>query len=102
MVFLGFTMSVVAQMSFCLFDGAPIRRELIQVIDVMEELQLLIIAVVIFDLVFFRFKLTAGDTGRTLLYLLLLFSLVATAVVTAYLKAKWTKKHTFISAMFSW
>ena len=101
MVFLGFTMSVVAQMGF--FAYLTVHQfgvNLFKSLTLWNWVQLLIIAVVIFDLVFFRFKLTAGDTGRTLLYLLLLFSLVATAVVTAYLKAKWTKKHTFISAMF--
>jgi KinB signaling pathway activation protein len=62
--------------------------------------QLLIIAVVLFDLIFFRFRLTSGDTGRTLLYLTLLLSLVGVSAITAYFKAKWTKKHTLISALF--
>ncbi|MCG7343258.1 KinB-signaling pathway activation protein [Sporosarcina sp. ACRSL] len=101
MIFLGFTMSVVAQMGF--FAYLTVHQfgvNLFRSLTLWNWVQLLIIAVVLFDLVFFRFKLTSGDTGRTLLYLTLLFSLVAVSIVTAYLKAKWTKKHTLISALF--
>jgi len=101
MIFLGFTMSVVAQMGF--FAYLTVHQfgvNLFRTLTLWNWVQLLIIAVVIFDLVFFRFKLTAGDTGRTVLYLTLLFSLLLVSIVTAYFKAKWTKKHTLISAMF--
>lgn len=101
MIFLGFTMSVVAQMGF--FAYLTVHQfgvNLFRTLTLWNWVQLLIIAVVIFDLVFFRFKLTAGDTGRTVLYLTLLFSLLAVSIVTAYFKAKWTKKHTLISALF--
>nr|WP_285853285.1 KinB-signaling pathway activation protein [Sporosarcina luteola] len=101
MIFLGFTMSVVAQMGF--FAYLTVHQfgvNLFKTLTLWNWVQLLIIAVVIFDLVFFRFKLTAGETGRTVLYLTLLFSLLAVSIVTAYFKAKWTKKHTLISALF--
>lgn len=101
MIFLGFTMSVVAQMGF--FAYLTVHQfgvNLFKTLTLWNWVQLLIIAVVIFDLVFFRFKLTAEDTGRTVLYLTLLFSLLAVSIVTAYFKAKWTKKHTLISALF--
>lgn len=101
MVFLGFTMSVVAQMGFFAYltvhqFGVNIFRSL----TLWNWVQLLIIIIVLFDLIFFRFRLTAEDTGRSLLYLLLLASLVGVSVITAYLKAQWTKKHTLISALF--
>ncbi|QUW20333.1 KinB-signaling pathway activation protein [Sporosarcina sp. Marseille-Q4063] len=101
MVFLGFTMSVVAQMGFFAYltvhqFGVNIFKSL----TLWNWVQLLIIAVVLFDLIFFRFRLTTEDTGRTLLYLTLLASLVIVSSITAYLKAKWTKKHTLISALF--
>lgn len=101
MVFLGFTMSVVAQMGF--FAYLTVHQfgvNLFRSLTLWNWVQLLIIAVVLFDLIFFRFKLTSDDTGRTLLYLMLLFSLLAVSIVTAYFKAKWTKKHTLISALF--
>lgn len=101
MVFLGFTMSVIAQMGFFAYltvhqFGVNIFRSL----TLWNWVQLLIITVVLFDLVFFRFRLTSEDTSRSVLYLVLLASLLVTAGVTAYLKAKWTKKHVLISALF--
>jgi len=101
MVFLGFTMSVVAQMGF--FAYLTIHQfgvNIFKSLTLWNWVQLLIIIVVLFDLIFFRFRLTSGDTGRTMLYLSLLASLVIVSAITAYLKAKWTKKHTLISALF--
>ena len=101
MVFLGFTMSVVAQMGF--FAYLTIHQfgvNIFKSLTLWNWVQLLIIALVLFDLIFFRFRLTSGETGRSLLYLSLLLSLVIVASVTAYFKAKWTKKHTLISALF--
>ncbi|MHA6259232.1 KinB-signaling pathway activation protein [Sporosarcina sp. CAU 1771] len=101
MVGLGFTMSVVAQMGF--FAYLTVHQfgvNIFKTLTLWNWVQLLIIMVVLFDLIFFRFRLTSEDTGRSLLYLGLLASLIITAGVTAYLKAKWTKKHTLISAFF--
>lgn len=101
MVFLGFTMSVVAQMGF--FAYLTIHQfgvNLFKTLTLWNWVQLLIITIVLFDLIFFRFRLTTEDSGRTVLYLTLLASLIIVAGVTAYLKAKWTKKHTLISALF--
>ncbi|MBO1913951.1 KinB-signaling pathway activation protein, partial [Microvirga sp. 3-52] len=77
MVFLGFTMSVVAQMGF--FAYLTVHQfgvNIFKTLTLWNWVQLLIIAVVLFDLIFFRFRLTSEDTGRTLLYLTLLASLV--------------------------
>ena len=101
MVFLGFTMSVIAQMGF--FAYLTIHQfgvNIFKTLTLWNWVQLLIIIVVLFDLIFFRFRLTAEDTERSLLYLFLLATLVIVAGVTAYLKAQWTKKHTLISALF--
>jgi KinB signaling pathway activation protein len=101
MVFLGFTMSVVAQMGF--FAYLTVHQfgvNIFKTLTLWNWVQLLIIAVVLFDLIFFRFRLTSEDTGRTLLYLTLLASLIIVSSITAYFKAKWTKKHTLISALF--
>jgi KinB signaling pathway activation protein len=101
MIFLGFTMSVVAQMGF--FAYLTVHQfgvNIFKTLTLWNWVQLLIIAVVLFDLIFFRFRLTSEGSGRTLLYLTLLASLVIVSSVTAYFKAKWTKKHTLISALF--
>ena len=76
MVFLGFTMSVVAQMGF--FAYLTIHQfgvNIFKSLTLWNWVQLLIITIVLFDLIFFRFRLTSGETGRTLLYITLLVSL---------------------------
>ncbi|MGN7409634.1 MULTISPECIES: KinB-signaling pathway activation protein [unclassified Sporosarcina] len=101
MVFLGFTMSVIAQMGF--FAYLTIHQfgvNLFRTLTLWNWVQLLLIVVVLFDLVFFRFRLTSDDAGRTVLYMVLLGILVGTAAVTAWFKAQWTKKHILISALF--
>ncbi|HJF31632.1 MAG TPA: KinB-signaling pathway activation protein [Sporosarcina psychrophila] len=101
MIFLGFTMSVVAQMGF--FAYLTVHQfgvNIFKTLTLWNWVQLLIIVVVLFDLIFFRFQLTSGETGRTVLYLCLLATLVGVSTVTAYFKARWTKKHTLISALF--
>ena len=70
MIFLGFTMSVVAQMGF--FAYLTIHQfgvNIFKTLTLWNWVQLLIIAIVLFDLIFFRFRLTSGETGRTFLYL---------------------------------
>lgn len=101
MMFLGFTMSVVAQMGF--FAYLTVHQfgvNMFRTLTLWNWVQLLIIAIVLFDLVFFRFRLSADDTGRTVLYIFLLITLIAVSAVTAYVKAQWTKKHALISALF--
>jgi len=100
-VFLGMTMSVLSQMGFFAYltvhqFGVNIFRTL----TLWNWVQLLIIALVIFDLIKFRFMPLADTKSQMLLYLGLLTLLLVTGLVVAYLKAKWTKKHTFISALF--
>lgn len=101
MIFLGFTMSVVAQMGF--FAYLTVHQfgvNMFRTLTLWNWVQLLIIAVVLFDLVFFRFKLSAGDVKHNVLYIFLLVTLIAVSAATAYLKAQWTKKHALISALF--
>lgn len=101
MVIVGFTMSVVSQMGFFAYltvhqFGVGIFRTL----RLWNWVQILIIAIVIFDLIFFRFVSYAETTGQQVLYMGLLVVLLVTALVVAYLKAKWTKKSAFVSALF--
>ncbi|WP_194841188.1 KinB-signaling pathway activation protein [Sporosarcina cascadiensis] len=101
MIFLGFTMSVVAQMGF--FAYLTVHQfgvNMFRTLTLWNWVQMLIIVVVLFDLVVFRFKLSQASTGQTFLYIFLLLTLVAVSAVTAYFKAQWTKKHALISALF--
>ncbi|AYC30573.1 KinB-signaling pathway activation protein [Paenisporosarcina cavernae] len=101
MIIVGFTMSVVAQMGFFAYltvhqFGVGIFRTL----RLWNWVQVVIIALVIFDLVFFRFMPSAETNNQLVLYLFLLAVLLITAFITAYFKAKWTNKQAFISALF--
>ncbi len=101
MVFLGFTMSVIAQMGF--FAYLTVHQfgiNMFRTLTLWNWVQMLAIVVVLFDLVFFRFDLTKADSGRTMLYIFLLITLIGVSVVTAYFKAQWTKKYALISALF--
>lgn len=100
-VFLGMTMSVLSQMGFFAYltvhqFGVNIFKSL----TLWNWVQLLIIALVIFDLIKFRFMPIANSQSQLWLYLGLLAILLTTGLVVAYFKAKWTKKHAFISALF--
>ncbi|WP_019415664.1 KinB-signaling pathway activation protein [Paenisporosarcina sp. TG20] len=100
-MFLGMTMSVISQMGF--FAYLTIHQfgvNIFKSLTLWNWVQLLIIAVVIFDLIRFRFMPLANTQGQLLLYLGLLAVLLISGLVVAYFKAKWTKKHAFISALF--
>lgn len=101
MVVMGFTISVIAQMGFFAYltvhqMGVNIFRTL----TLWNWVQLLIIALVIFDLIMFRFRPNADTTSQVWLYAILLIILVVTAVVVALIKANKTKRHVLISALF--
>ena len=94
-------MSVLSQMGFFAYltvhqFGVGIFRTL----TLWNWVQLLIIALVIFDLIKFRFIPIANTQSQLWLYMGLLAILVVSGLVVAYFKAKWTKKHAFISALF--
>lgn len=99
MIFLGFTMSVVAQMGF--FAYLTIHQfgiNMFRTLTLWNWVQVVIIAFVIFDLIYFRFM--KGDAAFTGLYVFWMIVLLGAAVVTAILKVKWTKPHTLIPALF--
>ena len=100
-VFLGMTMSVLSQMGF--FAYLTVHQfgvNIFKTLTLWNWVQLLIIALVIFDLIKFRFMPLASTPAQLWLYLGLLALLLISGLVVAYFKAKWTKKHAFISALF--
>ncbi|HSJ37579.1 MAG TPA: KinB-signaling pathway activation protein [Planococcus sp. (in: firmicutes)] len=101
LVVVGMTMSLIAQMGF--FAYLTIHQfgiNMFRTLTLWNWVQLLIIAIVIFDLIVFRFMPNAETAAQGWLYAGLLAILIGTGVVTAYFKAKWTTKSTFISALF--
>lgn len=101
MVIIGLTMSIISQLCFFAYLTVhQIGMNIFRTLRLWNWVQLLIIAVVILDLIVFRFAPNAETVGQVWLYGVLLAILLITAVVTAYFKAKWTNKDTFISALF--
>ena len=101
MVVMGFTVSVIAQMGF--FAYLTIHQmgvNIFKTLTLWNWVQLLIIAVVIFDLIMFRFRPNAETTEQVWLYVILLVVLLATGIIVAIIKANITKKHALISALF--
>ncbi|OZI13192.1 KinB-signaling pathway activation protein [Bacillaceae bacterium SAS-127] len=98
-VAVGFTFSVISQMGFFAYltvhqFGAGMFRSF------WNSVQVLLIALVLFDLVYFRFQ-AFGDQGESLWsYLILAGFLLVVGVGTAIVKAKLTNKSVFISALF--
>ncbi|TQR17196.1 KinB-signaling pathway activation protein [Psychrobacillus soli] len=101
MIVMGFTVSVIAQMGY--FAYLTIHQmgvNIFRTLTLWNWVQLLIIVIVIFDLIMFRFRPNAETTGQIWLYTILLAVLIITAIVVAITKANMTKKHTLISALF--
>lgn len=101
LIIIGLTMSIISQLCFFAYLTVhQIGMNIFRTLRLWNWVQLLIIAVVITDLILFRFAPNAQTTEQMWLYGALLAILIVTAVVTAYIKAKWTNKETFISALF--
>ncbi|MCP3764478.1 KinB-signaling pathway activation protein [Domibacillus sp. A3M-37] len=94
----GFTFSVISQMGFFAYltihqFGLGLFR------SYWTFIQLALIVVVLFDLVYFRFK--AFSNGEDLgSYLMLAAILLVFGFLTAYIKAKGKSKNIFIAALF--
>ncbi|MFC5542948.1 MAG: KinB-signaling pathway activation protein [Bacilli bacterium] len=102
MIFLGFTMSVIAQAGFFAYltihqIGVGVFRTL----TLWNWVQVLLMIVVIGDLIIFRFAPAAENVKDWLFYIGLLILLISGAIATAIKKVQLTgKKHILISAMF--
>lgn len=102
MIFLGFTMSVIAQAGFFAYltlhqVGIGIFRTL----TLWNWVQALLIIIILCDLVIFRFAPEAQDFKDWLFYSGLLIFLIFGAIATAIKKVQLTnKKHVLVSSLF--
>jgi KinB signaling pathway activation protein len=99
LVGVGFTFSVISQMGFFAYltihqFGAGMFR------SYWNPVQFLIILVVLFDLVYFRFEVFAEKGESLLPYFSLAILLLVASLVVAWLKVKQSNKKVFISALF--
>lgn len=102
MVFLGFTMSVIAQAGFFAYLTLhQVGLGIFKTLTLWNWVQMLLIFVVLLDLILFRFAPDANSAGDWVFYIGLLLVLVGAAIATAIQKVKMTgKKHVLISAVF--
>jgi KinB signaling pathway activation protein len=102
MVLLGFTMSVIAQAGFFAYLTLhQVGVGVFKTLTLWNWVQMLLIVVVLFDLIIFRFAPDAKSAGDWAFYIGLLLVLVGAAIATAIKKVKMTgKKHVLISAIF--
>ncbi|KGR92025.1 KinB-signaling pathway activation protein [Ureibacillus massiliensis 4400831 = CIP 108448 = CCUG 49529] len=102
MILLGFTMSVIAQAGF--FAYLTIHQVgvgVFKTLTLWNWVQALLILIVLFDLIVFRFAPSAQDYKDWLFYIGLLLVLVFGAIATAIKKVQLTdKKHILVSALF--
>ena len=102
MVFLGMTMSVIAQAGFFAYLTLhQVGVNLFKSLTLWNWVQVLIIIIVIVDIIVFRFVPGAESTQDWLIYGSLLVMLVGSAVATAMKKVKMTNKpHILIPTIF--
>ncbi|MBP3038184.1 KinB-signaling pathway activation protein [Bacillaceae bacterium Marseille-Q3522] len=101
LVGVGFIFSVLSQAGF--FAYLTIHRfglGIFKTVSLWNAVQLVLIAFVLFDLVYLRYQTFAADGESVLNYLRLPGVILIIGVVVAFFKAKMTNKHAFIPAMF--
>ncbi|GIN92341.1 KinB-signaling pathway activation protein [Siminovitchia terrae] len=101
LVGVGFTFSVVSQVGFFAYlfihqFGLGIFRS----ISLWNAVQIVLIIIVLFDLVYLRFQSFAGKGESILPYIGLAIFILIVGLVTAFFKAKATSRTTFVSALF--
>lgn len=102
MILLGFTMSVIAQAGFFAYLTLhQVGVNIFRTLTLWNWVQMLLIAIVIVDLVVFRFAPSAVTAKDWLLYIGLLLFLVFAAISTAMKKIQMTgKKHILVPSIF--
>lgn len=102
MIFLGFTMSVIAQAGFFAYLTLhQVGLGIFKTLTLWNWVQVVLILILIGDLIIFRFAPDAQNFSDWLLYGGLLILLIFGAISTAMKKVQLTgKKHVLISALF--
>ncbi|MRX72496.1 KinB-signaling pathway activation protein [Bacillus lacus] len=98
---IGLIFSIISQMGF--FAYLTIHRfglGIFRSASLWNAVQLLLVAFVIFDLIYFRFQLFADDNESIASYIFLGLFLLGVGLLTAYLKQKFTSREAFVPALF--
>ncbi|HJH10523.1 MAG TPA: KinB-signaling pathway activation protein [Metalysinibacillus jejuensis] len=102
MVFLGITMSVIAQAGFFAYLTLhQVAVNIFRSLTLWNWVQLLLIVIALVDVIAFRFIPEADTAKDWIVYSVLILVLVGGSIATAFKKVKMTgKKHVLISALF--
>ncbi len=96
---IGFIFSVISQMGF--FAYLTLHRFGLGIFrTIWNPVQLVLIAFVLFDLVYFRYQYFAEEGDGFLVYLIFPIVILIFGLITAYIKADETNKQAFIPALF--
>ncbi|SOC09580.1 KinB signaling pathway activation protein [Ureibacillus xyleni] len=102
MIFLGFTMSVIAQAGFFAYLTLhQVGIGIFKTLTLWNWVQVLLMVILIVDLIVFRFVPSAENASDWVFYIGLLIFLLFGAIATSMKKVQLTgKKHVLISSMF--
>ncbi|MEK4427437.1 KinB-signaling pathway activation protein [Solibacillus sp. FSL K6-1523] len=102
MIFLGITMSVMAQAGFFAYLTLhQVGVNIFRTLTLWNWIQMLLIIIVLADIIIFRFAPGAETIGDWVIYGFLLVVLVGSAIATGLKKVKMTQKpHVLISTIF--
>ncbi|WP_090749608.1 KinB-signaling pathway activation protein [Mesobacillus persicus] len=97
----GFIFSLLSQAGF--FAYLTIHRfglGIFKSVKLWNAIQVVLIGIVLFDLVYLRYELFAADNDSLLPYIGLMLLVLIPGLIVAYLKARQTNKSAFIPALF--
>ncbi|KXG08778.1 hypothetical protein AT864_03058 [Anoxybacillus sp. P3H1B] len=97
----GFIFSVVSQMGF--FAYLTVHRfglGIFRSVALWNSVQIVLIAFVLFDLIYFRYQLFAKDGESIISYILIALGILLVGVIVAVVKRQQTNKEAFIPSLF--
>ncbi|ANB57069.1 kinB-signaling pathway activation in sporulation family protein [Anoxybacillus sp. B7M1] len=97
----GFIFSVVSQMGF--FAYLTVHRfglGIFRSVALWNSVQIVLIAFVLFDLIYFRYQLFAKDGESIISYILIALGILLVGVIVAAVKRQQTNKEAFIPSLF--
>ncbi len=95
----GFIFSIISQMGF--FAYLTVHRFGLGLFKgAWNPAQIVLIAFVLFDLIYFRYKVFANEGEAITSYVLIPIAVLVVAIIVGYLKSKQTNRSAFIPAIF--
>jgi KinB signaling pathway activation protein len=97
----GFIFSIISQMGF--FAYLTVHRfglGIFRSVSLWNSVQLVLIAFVLFDLIYFRYQIFAQEGESIIAYILIALFIFLFGLIVAYIKRSQTNKEAFVPALF--